>query len=500
MTRPATSHVHQPGANGPVASPIDKLQRTVGNETVSRITRRRGTSSLVQRQACPNRDTGEVTQSRSPGGVLPRNVELNMSAQPFTLDIVDFAVNRNTLPPGVTTDPDWEKAMSFIAGDPTMRVAVTGFTDCVGSNSENLSLRRERVRTVINAMPRVVQSKLLFSFTVDTTNFLDTNATSQGRARNRSVRVSFSQLHRTQQPCDLLPRATTLDEYLFLVRCLEQRLNLTAVGDTRTALSVLRQIYYGSAPWSTSRNPVWDYVIPARPWAPGNDPTAALHAPLMSALQQSQVVEGTDIGHILTGIDAMLTPQNVTVRGFQVPLPNEEWATWAGDVGSAAAEWAWDAWFSRTNASTFPAYFTRFASDSDLFGDIDSFAMRAGSSGAAPSAQLMQAIPLQGPLSNALLQYFRISTSALFAARGRRIRNFVEAYGGTVAGTTITNKPALIARLRPSVNVFANLFVFQRSVTPGPNPPPGTGPITPVLNTGIDEMTRRFVDWLESHL
>ena len=220
----------------------------------------------------------------------------------------------------------------------------------------------------------------------------------------------------------------------------------------------------------------------------------------MSALQQSQVVEGTDIGHILTGIDAMLTPQNVTVRGFQVPLPNEEWATWAGDVGSAAAEWAWDAWFSRTNASTFPAYFTRFASDSDLFGDIDSFAMRAGSSGAAPSAQLMQAIPLQGPLSNALLQYFRISTSALFAARGRRIRNFVEAYGGTVAGTTITNKPALIARLRPSVNVFANLFVFQRSVTPGPNPPPGTGPITPVLNTGIDEMTRRFVDWLESHL
>jgi hypothetical protein len=42
--------------------------------------------------------------------------------------------------------------------------------------------------------------------------------------------------------------------------------------------------------------------------------------------------------------------------------------------------------------------------------------------------------------------------------------------------------------------------VFQRAVTPGPNPPPGTGPITPVLNTGIDEMTRRFVDWLESHL
>jgi hypothetical protein len=210
-----------------------------------------------------------------------------MSSQPFTLDIVDFAVNRNTLPPGVTTDPDWEKAMSFIAGDPTMRVGVTGFTDCVGSNSENLSLRRDRMRTVINAMPPAVRSKLVFSFTFGTTNFLDTNATPQGRARNRSVRVSFLQIHgSTRQPCDMLPRASTLDEYLFLVRCLEQRLNLTAVGDTRTALSVLRQIYYGSAPWSTSSNPVWDNVIPAQTWAPGNDPTAALHPPLMSALQQ----------------------------------------------------------------------------------------------------------------------------------------------------------------------------------------------------------------------
>lgn len=423
-----------------------------------------------------------------------------MSAQPFTLDIVDFAVNRNTLPPGVTTDPDWEKAMSFIAGDPTMRVGVTGFTDCVGSNSENLSLRRERMRTVINAMPPAVRSKLVFSFTFGTTSFLDTNATPQGRARNRSVRVSFLQIHgSTRQPCDMLPRASTLDEYLFLVRCLEQRLNLTAVGDTRTALSVLRQIYYGSAPWSTSRNPVWDNVIPVQTWAPGNDPTAALHPPLMSALQQSKVVEGTDIGHILTGIDAMLTPQNVTVI-LQTNLPNEEWATWAGDVGSAAAEWAWDAWMGQTSPSTFAAYFTRLASDADLFGDIDSFAIRAGSSGAAPSAQLMQAIPLQGPLSNALLQYFRISSSALFAARGRRIRNFIEAYGGTVVGTTITNKPALIARLRPSVEVFATLFTSRRFLRPVPNPPPGAADIRLVLTTGANEMTRRFVDWLESHL
>ena len=470
---------------------------------LAHVVQQGGGRSVIQRQACPNRPANEVAQSRTPAGILPNNVELNLAAN--QLDIVDFAINSENLPPNVTNSPDWQRAMSLIAGDPAIRIAVTGFTDCVGSNTENLSLRQERVQTVISAMRSTVRAKILFSFTVSTTDFIDTNTTAEGRARNRSVRVSFSSVPpKNQQPCDMLQQAHNLDEYLFLVRCLERRLGLTAASDTRTALSLLRQIYYGSAAWSASHDPVWNMVITNQPWAPGADPTTALNPPLMSALQHSQVVQGTDIGHILTGMDAMLAPRNVTITkgsfGLQTNLVNEEWATWAGDVGSAAAEWALDSYLTKPNNANLDPFFHRFASDADLIGDIDSFALRAGFSGAAPPAQLMQAIQLTGPLSNALLQYFRITSSALGVARGQRIQNFIEAYGGIISSRKLTNRAALIARLLPSVDEFARLLSIKRLLSSGPQPPAGAPLFAPLLTTGIAEMTARFVDWLVAQI
>ena len=68
--------------------------------------------------------------------------------------------------------------------------------------------------------------------------------------------------------------------------------------------------------------------------------------PLMKALKASQTVDGIDLGHVLTGIDAMMQPGNVAVP-VTPDLPNEAWATWAGDLGSAAGEWAMDKWFGK---------------------------------------------------------------------------------------------------------------------------------------------------------
>jgi hypothetical protein len=379
-----------------------------------------------------------------------------------------------------------------------------GFTDCAGGDEENLSLRKERVKTVMAAMPKAVRDKVLFSYTMGTTDFVDTNATAQGRARNRAVRVTFISAPKdAKDPCDTVKKAANLDEYLFLVRCMEKRLALGTAAHTPTAVSVLRQIYYGSAQWSASEHWAWDDVISSQPWSPGTDPTTALQPTLMSALQASQVVEGTDIGHVLTGIDAMLTPQKDTIiGGFGTNVPNEEWATWAGDVGSAAAEWALDAYFTGRPNPDRGAFFTKQAGDADLLGDIDSFAMRAGggSSSVAPSAQLLQKIQLTGPLSEALLQYFRITRGAPGLARGQRIESFVQAYGGTIAGRKITNRAALIARLRPSVEQFATKFSFPRIVKSPLQPPPNSPAYTTILFPAVDDMTARFVDWLEARL
>lgn len=453
----------------------------------------------VQRQACPPRPAGEVGRSRRLAGILPVNVEFNPGAG--RLDIVDFAVGGAALPPDVLTDANWQRAMSFIIGDPSVRVGVTGFTDCTGSTTENLSLRKERTATLVSALPPAVRAKILFNFVAGTTDYLDTNLTPEGRARNRSARLSFKSVPPSgKDSCDLLPKASNLDEYLFLVRCLETRLGLTTTRDAPTALSVLRQIYYGSAAWSQSSIFVWDGVITSRPWSSGTDPTAQLHPPLMKALQDSQVVEGTDIGHVLTGLDAMLAPGIVTIPRVNLvtDVPNEDWATWAGDVGSAATEWAYATWMS--NPIKPEAAFAKLASDPDLIGDVDSFAIRASSFGAAPPpAQLMRGIRLNAPLSELLLQYFRLSGTALAAARGGRFQNFVEAYGGIVVNKKITNRAALIARLRPSVEKFAGRLAFLKVAT-GPNPPPGAPMMTNLLATASEEMTARFVDWLAARL
>ena len=488
---------------GPVDDPAEREADETARQVVRRETAavQRSSGGLIQRDACPARPSGESAQSRTPDGVLASNTAFSTSGGTSNLDIVDFAVNSSALPPGVTSSSDWQRGMSLILGDPSMRVAVSAFTDCVGADQENLSLRRSRRDSVMNVMPAAVRSKVLFSFVITATDFLDTNTTAEGRARNRSVRVTFTSTDQ-EGACDRITRAANFDEYLFLVRCMENRLGLSAPGDVRTALSVLRQIYYGNAAWSSSRNRVWNDVIPTRPWDPNNNPESALHAPLMAALRASQVVEGTDVGHLLTGIEAMLDPRDVAVSlgpaQFQTSLVNEEWATWAGDVGSAAAEWSLDAWATGTPGDA-GVFFSRFASDADLRGNVAAFAFRSGANGGAPPQQLRQALRLTGPLSEALLQYFRLTSTPLGNARGSAVRSFIQAYGGQLNGNALTNRPALVNRLRPSVEEFAGLFVMER-ILRGAQGGPGAPPLQTYLVPAIQAMTERYVDWLLGHL
>lgn len=317
----------------------------------------------------------------------------------------DFAVNDSALPAGVIDSPPLQRLISLIRGDPSARMVVIGFSDCTGSAAENAAVRRGREQAILAAMPSDVQAKRWFGALPNpTTIYADSNLTAAGRARNRSVRVVFaSGLWPSQggDACDRVRRAANLDEYLFLVRCMERRLGLGTPAQAPTALSVLRQIYYGAAAWSSSRTSVWSDVITGPPWAPGNDPGPRLGA-VMPALRAGQVVEATDVGHILTGIDAMLNPHEVVLSfgsRVQVQLPtgvrNDEWATWAGDVGSAAAEWAADQ-YRLSSRGNLDFYFRSFADPDDLYGDIDAFAIRAGLTGAAPARQLGSVMRLRG--------------------------------------------------------------------------------------------------------
>lgn len=223
---------------------------------------------------------------------------------------------------------------------------------------------------------------------------------------------------------------------------------------------------------------------------------------LFTALRNSQVVGGHDMGHLLTGLDAMLNPGEVFLSMGRISLAtglaNEEWATWAGDAGSAAAEFAVDT-YANTVTGTMPDYFSRFAGVDDLLGNLDSYAIRAGLTGLPPATQLQQPVRLSGTFSDLLMQYFRISSSAPGRSRVNAKTNFIQAYGGVLSGGTLTNRPAFEATLRPPIENFAGRFVLFKMLQRGflNTPPPSPGPLATVTLPGaVDEATRLYTDFL----
>lgn len=112
------------------------------------------------------------------------------------------------------------------------------------------------------------------------------------------------------------------------------------------------------------------------------------------------------------------------------------------------------------------------------------------------------AAPTDRVLSSVLLQYFRITNGSLGAARARRIQDFAEAYGGVVVNRTLTNRAAVIARLRPSVEEFADYYL-QWHLYKSPDtqqPPSGAPPLNVLLNAALDDMVPRFVNWLATQM
>ena len=442
--------------------------------------------------ACPlQRLPGEITRSRAPGGVLPIDVVEGVDM----LTVQDFAVGSDVLPSGVATAKGWQRVMSQLTGDPTSRVAVTGFTDCVGSDAENASLRKRRALAIVAAMPALVQQRVILGFPT-TTDFLDDNSTIEGRARNRAVRLKLA-LDNTDEPA--ISKASNLDEFLYLVRILERKLKLTTPADAPKVLSVLRQLYYGSASWSCHPSPKWDDVIRKRIWPPTTDPTPLLGSKLVTAFKATLSVEGVDPGHVLTGLDAMMAPGFVDTSPMPVhqDVPNEAWATWAGDLASAAGQWVADTDFNTLKGTGDLAwYIGHLAADDDLTGDVDAFALRAGLNGSAGPGQLGSVARLSGRLSSTLLDYYRVTASPLGQAREHRMRNFISAHGGSVVGGHLQDRARLEAALRPSVRYLATAWWARDYISPKRSGQRLVQPGGGELESASDSVTGYFVDWL----
>jgi outer membrane protein OmpA-like peptidoglycan-associated protein len=304
----------------------------------------------------------------------------------------------------------------------------------------------------------------------------------------------------------------SLGEYIELVRCAEARTGL----DPRTMLALLRQMYYGK-PWSaTSTTPKWDFVIPCSPDI--GDPRNKLGQPLFDALHNTVTIEGTDLGHVFTGLEAMTCPASsvtikmskfgVVVAELPVDLSNESFATWGGDVGSVAG--AFVACWMMTDQEratkgkgdchqgsmpeSLEQYFVkRLAPPADLEGDIASFLIRAAERGAC-GGSLEQRFKVQAPISRTLTDYFYNRGPAGTTSRDR-YRCFAEAIGANVVSGKITNRAALIGKYQPGVLSFARAYYIDLK-----KEIPRSDPIVPLLDGKSTAALHLFFDWLQARM
>ena len=486
-------------------------RRLMAHELTHVVQQGGGTNETVQRKvaatgACASYAAGEEARSHSEDGHLAPDVTLDA---PGELLIADFGVDWRHVKTSTQREPLLQSWLTTWNGDASYRLAIAGYSDCVGG-AANGGLRNARAQRIEQLLAPSARARVTSRGMAPLGTYVNDNATVQNRARNRSVVVRFTQ-EMTFPPenvpasnCNAPSPAASLADYIALVRCAERVMRNTPTQ----MLSLLRQIYYGAEPWSRTGPRAWLQVIPCGLHVA--DPRPRLGMPLFNALQASQVVGGIDMGHILTGLEAMACPTptveiEVTGPNPVVGMPNEEFATWGGDLGSAAAARTYDDVIGGA-ANPWATYFGTagaMASFEDLRGDIDAYVVRHALSGGPCASTARTMLPaLTSPVSTILGNYF-IAPPAGAPTPAGRFRCFTEAIGGTIAGRRITNRTSLAVPIRNRVFSFAHTFYLglvlrrlgRRSAVSAALSPP----VLSLFRSSTD-VTALFLAWLESML
>ncbi|WP_440956049.1 eCIS core domain-containing protein [Methanosarcina sp. Mfa9] len=448
---------------------------------------------------CPTRNPGEVSASRRSAG----NVETTST---YEYVITDFAVDSARLKQSVRDHSTMQLIIRSLESDPTLRYEVAGYSDCIGPDVRNRTLRRERAQSVWDFLPGTIRSRGTLRGGAPLHDCVDSNASQAGRARNRSVIIKLRTVIEGEEiiidPCapSVIPsQAASFVQYVGLIRCAERAF---PGYSPRQMLSLMRQIYYGHEPWSRTRTRFWQNVIPCGLNIP--DPRTTLGNTLFQSLRNSNVISGTDMGHVFTGLESMLCPTpTVELEVFGpnpvVNMPNEEFATWGGDLGSAAAHRVHDEVDSGILHpwSYYYGQAGRYAGFDDLRGDIDSYVIRKGLTGIACAETPQTRIPsISAPVSQILHQYYTAAATPVGRTRTNRFRCFAQALGGRISGRSITNKSSLILPIRVRVESFARTFYFGLVRRPF-----AIGVLQGMKLLQYSwEITERFLDWVESRL
>ena len=182
-----------------------------------------GEPARAGQEACPAYQAGEVAKSRTAAGHVTPDV---IADKRGTL-IRDFGVDWRHVKDALRNEPalrSWlNTIVQVVRANPTTRIRLLGFSDCVGGEANNVHLRRGRalaVRGLLQQMAGANWSVLQPRISTDagpTGKYIVSNATVEGRANNRSVLIESARSVTFDVP-DVVTGTRTVDTIDRIVR------------------------------------------------------------------------------------------------------------------------------------------------------------------------------------------------------------------------------------------------------------------------------------------
>lgn len=183
-------------------SAVHAVQRLAGNAAAARLVAsrsavRRDEAPVIQRAAATGAgcsyERGEVARSRTGAGLLARDVgmpQAHPDARPHfdPVSVADFAVGESAVKASTAAELTSGAWISIIEQQAPKKLEFVGFTDCVGAESTNATLRQRRAESVAALFPAARRMATSIAAAPGGDQIGDAKGM-KGRAANRAVLI-----------------------------------------------------------------------------------------------------------------------------------------------------------------------------------------------------------------------------------------------------------------------------------------------------------------------
>lgn len=139
---------------------------------------------------CEMYECGEAEISWTPKGHLP----VDVTESNGHLVIADFGVYSASVKSETLKEPLLKQWLKRFEDDPSYRLEIWGYGDCVGIEAQNMIQRARRAEAVFQLLGRKARSRVISKKAAPARAALDNDFTVRGRAKNRGVEIIFTQV------------------------------------------------------------------------------------------------------------------------------------------------------------------------------------------------------------------------------------------------------------------------------------------------------------------